>query len=79
MVTITANDIKRKGISIISNADEAIITVHGKPTYVILNIDYYEKLREAELLAALAETREDIKKGNFAIGTIEEHMKRITE
>ena len=40
MLAITANDLKTKGIPVIENClnhqDEAIITVRGKPRYVVM-------------------------------------------
>ena len=57
MLAITANDVKTKGISIIeeslNNQDEAIITVRGKPRYVVMTIEHYDHLRDCELEATL--------------------------
>ena len=63
--TITANELKTKGISILNQEtaenQELIITVRGKSKYVILTIEQYNYLRECELEAALIESRKDIK------------------
>ena len=80
--TITANDLKTKGISILneetSSGDEVIITVRGKNKYVVLSIEKYNYLRECELEAALNESRKDIKDGKFHKESVEKHVKRIT-
>ena len=80
--TITANELKTKGISAInkalSKAGEAFITVRGKSKFVVLPIDKYNKLREYELAAALEETKKELREGKFVEESIEEHMKRIT-
>ncbi len=81
--SITANDLKVKGVSIldqaISASNEAIITVRGKSKYVVLSMDEYNRLRECELEAALMEARKDQEEGKYHTGTVEDHMKRITD
>ena len=80
--TITANDLKTKGISILneetSSGDEVIITVRGKSKYVIIPIEKFNYLRECELEAALHESRKEIKDGKFYKESVEKHIKRIT-
>jgi len=80
--TITANDLKTKGISILndetSDGDEVIITVRGKSKYVILPMEKYNYLRECELEAALYESRKDIKDGKVFKESVVKHIKRIT-
>jgi len=79
--SITANDLKVKGVSILEqmteDQNEAIITVRGKSKYVVLTIDEYNYLRECELEAALVESKKDLKNGDFNSDSIEEHLKRI--
>ena len=79
--TITANELKTKGISainkILTKAGEAFITVRGKSKFVVLPIDKYNKLREYELEAALEETKKDLKEGKFVAESIEKHIKRM--
>lgn len=79
--TITANDLKTKGVKILdkesSGGDEVIITVRGKSKYVVLPIEKYSHLRECELEAALFETKRDIKAGRFIKEPVEKHVKRI--
>jgi len=80
--TITANDLKTKGVSVIdevtSSNNEAIITVRGKNKYVVISIEEYNQLREYELDAAIKESLEDIKNGKIYDDSIEDHVKRIT-
>ena len=80
--TITANELKTKGISILndetSEGDEVIITVRGKNKYVVLPMEKYNYLRECELEAALNESKKNIKEGNIFKESVEKHIKRIT-
>ena len=79
---ITANELKVKGVSaldkITSAYNETIISVRGKNKYVVLSIDEYNYLRECELESALIESKKDMEEGKFITGTIDEHIKRIT-
>lgn len=80
--SITANDLKVKGVSILDeitkDQNEAIISVRGKDKYVVLTIDEYNHLRDCELEAALNESRKDYENGNYTTGSVEEHINRIT-
>jgi prevent-host-death family protein len=80
--TITANELKTKGVTILTDetADgtEVIITVRGKNKFVVLPIEKYNYLRECELEAALLESKRDIKEGKFIRESVEKHIKRIT-
>lgn len=80
--TITANELKTKGISILndetSEGDEVIITVRGKNKFVILPMEKYNYLRGCELEAALNESKKDIKEGKIFKESVEKHIKRIT-
>jgi len=77
MLTVTADAIKKQGVSILHDVNEALVTVRGQPRYIILNIDTYEKLRENELTAALCEARDEIKNGHYFIETPAKHIERI--
>ena len=81
MNSIPANDLKTKGISALSKAlkkeKEAIITVRGKEEFFVIKPDYYNFLRNCELEAALYESRQDIKNGNFVIESVDKHINRI--
>ena len=83
MNTITANQLKTKGVSIIeselANENELVITVRGKEKFVVLNMEQYNYLRECELDAALHEARADYQKGNFVTESVEKHIERVTK
>jgi len=82
MATVTANDLKTKGVSaldpIIKEHKAAMITVRGRSKYVVMDMDTYNHLRECELEAALIETRKELKLGEVYEDTIEKHIRRIT-
>ena len=79
--TITANELKVGGVSalepIVAQGSEAVITVHGKSTYVVLSTRDYDRLRECELAVALAESEADMKAGRYHEDSVEAHLKRI--
>ena len=81
MSSLTANDLKTKGIAAIEAAlaerPEAIVSVRGKDRFVVMEIEQYHYLRECELETALAETRADIAAGRFVKETPAAHIKRI--
>ena len=83
MTSITANDLKTRGVSVVEDAlldsDEAIITVRGKEKYVVIDMSKYSKLREYELEIALLEARADVEAGRVKQESIAAHMKRITD
>ena len=78
---ITANEIKTRGVSAITeateNGQEVFISVRGKNRYVVLSMDTYNHLRECELEAALIETRNNLKSGNYITESINDHIQRI--
>ena len=79
---VTANELKTKGVSrleeIVSQGEEAIISVRGQRRYVVLSIDEYNHLRECELEAALHEARRDVENGNVVAESVEDHIARIS-
>ncbi len=77
MRVVNANDIKKKGITAACDDDETIITVRGKPRYVVLTLEKYQSLSEAELTMAVAEAQQDYKAGRYVVESVEEHFKRI--
>ena len=83
MASITANELKTKGVSVIENAlrgdDEVIITVRGKDKYVVIDMDKYSQLREYELEIALLEAKADKKVGRVKRESVAAHMKRVTK
>ena len=79
MRTINANELKKKGISATEEEEETLVKVRGKPSYVILRIDKYESLSEAELTLAVAEAGADYKAGNYVTEGVDDHIKRVTK
>lgn len=81
MTVITANELKTKGLSnieeLLQNAEEIIISVRGKPRYVVLDIQQYERLREQELEAAWFQAREDVAAGRYRKESADGHMARL--
>ena len=81
MVTLTANKLKVQGVSSIKRAleesREVIISVRGKPKYVVMEIEEYDRLRESEIEAAWYQARLDIERGQYTEETADEHIARI--
>ena len=78
---VTANDLKIKGVSylesLVRKYKEIFITVRGKNRLVVLPIEEYERLKEAELEMAIREAEEDYKKGKYVAESAEQHFKRL--
>lgn len=83
MPVVTANDLKTKGISDIEralqDAQEVVISVRGKPRYVVMDLTHYDYLRECEIAAAWAQTREDVAAGRYRREGADAHMARIKD
>ena len=83
MSPVSAAEIKRHGVSMLSpilnEEGEALITVRGKATYVIMTIEKYNDLRESELAQAVCEARADYDAGRIADRTVEDHMRRLSD
>jgi len=81
MSSLSANDLKTKGIAaieaVLADRPEAIVTVHGKDRFVVMEIEQYHHLRECELEAALAETRADVAACRYVKESAAEHVKRV--
>jgi len=81
MASISANELKIKGVSAIEamliNQPEATISVRGKEKFVVMDMEHYHYLRECELEAALAQTHAELDSGKFTKESIEDHMKRL--
>lgn len=80
MPSLTANDLKTKGIAaieaVLADRPEAIVSVRGKDRFVVMDITQYHYLRECELEAALAETHADVVAGRFVKESAAAHVKR---
>lgn len=81
MSTISANDLKTKGISAIEAAlagePEAAISVRGKERFVVMDVAHHRYLRECELEAALLQTRADLAEGRFVKESADAHLARM--
>ena len=81
MYSISANDLKTKGVSIIESslqdAPEATISVRGTPRFVVMDMSHYQYLRECELTAALAEAQADLAAGRIVKESPQAHIQRI--
>lgn len=81
MSTVVAGDIKKRGVSALAAAlkedDEAVISIRGKNRYVVMTMEKYNMLREAELIRAVREARADYDAGRIAEKSVEDHMRRI--
>lgn len=80
MHTISANELKTKGVSILDeyleNESEALISVHGKTRYVVIPIEAYQKIRELELQNAINETMNDLQNKKYH-HNIKKHLEHI--
>jgi len=83
MNSVTANELKTKGISAVEARlkvdEEVIISVRGQDRYVVMGVEKYAKLREYELAAALQEARADVEAGRYNVESVADHIKRATD
>ena len=83
MSTISANDLKTKGVKAIEEAlttqPEVAISVRGQVKYIVMSEEQHQYLRECELEAALAESRADLEAGRFVKETVAQHIRRINK
>ena len=83
MPNVSANEIKTRGVCIleplIREHETAVITVRGKSKYVVMDMATYNRLRECELEAALAETRDELAGGDVYQDTVDDHIRRIKD
>ena len=83
MNTVTANELKTKGISAVDSRlkvdEEVIISVRGKDRYVVMDLDKYARLREYELTIALQEAKADVEAGRVLTESVADHVRRVTD
>jgi PHD/YefM family antitoxin component YafN of YafNO toxin-antitoxin module len=83
MNTVTANELKTKGMSAVEAClqvdEEVIISVRGQDKYVVMDLKKYAKLREYELEIALQEARADVDAGRYSLGSVGDHMRQVTD
>ena len=83
MNTLTANELKTRGISAVEtrlkDEDEVIISVRGKDRYVVMDMEKYARLREYELDMALQEAKADVAAGRYRAESVAEHLRQVTD
>jgi len=83
MNTVTANELKTRGISavedLLETEEEVIISVRGVPKYVLMDLEKYARLRESELDMAIKEARADYEAGRVVTESVDDHMTRVTD
>ena len=83
MNSVTANELKTKGISavesVMNDASEVFISVRGQNKYVVIDAEKYDQFREFELAQAIQEAQADMQTGNFISESVEQHMQRIAD
>lgn len=83
MSTITANDLKTRGISAIQESldagDHVLVSVRGKDRYVVMSLENYDRLRDLELESALREARADYEAGRVVVESVDDHLSRVTD
>mgnify|MGYP002639621362 FL=1 len=80
-MTISANEVKTKGVTLFSNLlekfDELIINVRGKDKFAVIDIERYKELRANELDLAYIQTMQDIDNGKYKTQTAKEHIQDL--
>ena len=80
---ISANDLKVKGIKAIetelADKEEAVITLRGKPKFVVIDIERYDEIRAYELDLAYKEIKKEIKEGRAKRIKSEEELEKHIE
>ena len=83
MNTVTANELKTRGISavedLLETEEEVIISVRGVPKYVLMDLEKYARLRESELDMAIKEAKADYEAGRVVTESVDDHMTRVTD
>jgi len=81
MTVVTANDLKTRGISdierLLQDEAEVVISVRGKPRYVVMDIAHYDYLRECEIASAWLQSKVDIAEGRYRRENAAEHIARV--
>jgi hypothetical protein len=81
MGSLTANDLKTRGVAAIEESlaehPEAVISVRGKDRFVVMEMAQYRYLRECELDAALVQSREDVAAGRYVVESAQQHVERL--
>lgn len=59
------------------HSDQAFLSVRGRPDFVVMDMESYRYLRECELVAALAESRQALAAGQFLQESPQDHLARL--
>lgn len=83
MIIVSANALKTQGVNAFKECfseavSEALITVRGVGKYVVMPVEIFQRLQEAELDSAIAEAKHDYKTGKFHTNNIQTHLKRVS-
>jgi len=77
---ITADELKTKGITFfekfLKKTGEIIVSVKGKPKFVLIDFERYNKIKELEVEKAYTEVMEDYKNGKYTTD-ITAHIKEL--
>jgi prevent-host-death family protein len=83
MQSMTANELKTKGVSAVEERleteEEVMITVRGQDKYVVMSLEKYARLRGYELDIAVQEARADYAAGRVIKESVDDHIKRVTD
>ncbi|MDD5322570.1 MAG: type II toxin-antitoxin system Phd/YefM family antitoxin [Methylococcales bacterium] len=78
---ITGNNSKAKGIACLEenlgDKPEAVITVRGKESFVVMKIEHYHYIREMELEAALYQVQQDVAAGRYSKENVDQHVAEL--
>ena len=82
---INAIDLRKRGLKAIDEAlaikEEGVISYNGKPKYVVIPFEKYDKLKSLELDMAYLEVIKNIKKGNYktlkSAEDIDKHIEQL--
>ena len=78
MERISANELKTRGVVAIERAlagtSEAVVSVRGKESFVVMDLAHYHHFREGELEVALAQSRADLAEGRVVRESAEAHL-----
>ena len=82
MDSITANELKKRGVSVVAerleDRDEVTVSVRGRDAYVVMTVEKYSALREFELEQAVREARADYEAGRVVNESVDEHIERVS-
>ena len=81
MLTMPAQEIKRRGMSVMDDSLEqgpVYVVRNNKPKYVVLFADEFESLEEAFMEARVAASENDVRHGRVTRGSADDLMSELT-